>query len=502
MTATETEVQMIPLEKIVPNPDNRQIGGFDPMKLQELADSIKEVGLIQPITVRPHSFLSKDPTYELVAGERRWRAAKIAGLTEISAIVRELDDMQVLKIWMMENLQREDVHPLDEADGYARLLEKAGYDVEQIAQELDKSASYVYQRLKLKELIEPARKLFIDGTIAAGHAILIARLGAEDQEYLMRYLTNRNGEISVKELDMRIQQDVLRNLSKAGWKRDDAELVPAAGACSLCPKRTGFQPALFADVCNDGKSDYCLDRSCFQAKAAALIKRRELELSGAPFIRVSEQYGVSGTVNKYDIKECKKSTKGGVRTLMVDGPRQGQIGWALPAGQAAERQAAKEDPKQAERMRKERAALILGNKIARRMHRRIWETVTAAAAKDLAKRNRLPEPALRLVVDGYLRNMPFQDLGNLQAELGEKYVAESYSELLLTLVQILVAPALNTDNTSNYGMDAAKKLAEIYGVDLKALEREVKAEIVKPKGPKLVNVSKDGTTHQVAHRVI
>ena len=108
------QVQLIPLEGITPNPDNRRVGGFDPVKLQQLADSIKDVGVQQPIIVRKHL---GNGGYELVAGERRWRAAKLAGLSQIPAIVRELDDLQVLKIATIENLQREDVHPLDEADG-------------------------------------------------------------------------------------------------------------------------------------------------------------------------------------------------------------------------------------------------------------------------------------------------------------------------------------------------------------------------------------------------
>jgi ParB/RepB/Spo0J family partition protein len=481
---TET-IEHIFIEKITPNPDNRRVGGFDPVKLQQLADSIKEVGVQQPIIVRQQL---ANGGFQLVAGERRWRAAKLAGLTEIPAIVRELDDLQVLKISTIENLQREDVHPLDEADGYARLLDLAGYEVEQIAQELGKSASYVYQRLKLRELIPAARELFVAEKITAGHAILIARLPADVQEDVLEnqlfegYAENREA-VSVRDLGQYIQRDVLMDLSKVSWKLDDANLVEEAGPCTLCPKRTGQTPALFADVCNGGKKDYCLDRQCFEAKAKAALAQRELQLSDEPLIRVSERWGVPNTVNTYDITPCKKGAKGAVRTLMVNGPRMGAIGWALPRGQAAERQAAKADPKEAERLRKERAAKILENKITRRTHRVIWETVTAAAQEDLKKRKDiLPLPALRLVVGAFMRDVNFRHRGLLLKEVGQPLAADAkYGDLLMTLIQILVSPALDQDSTTDYELENAKKLAIVYGVDLKAIVREVKEELAKPK---------------------
>jgi ParB/RepB/Spo0J family partition protein len=187
------ELKSIPLAQIAPSPTNPR-KTFDAAKLQELANSIGTKGLIQPIVVRPYPALNPAgvnpngkglPKYELVAGERRFRASKLASLETILSVVRELDDVQVLEIQTIENLQRDDVHPLEEADGYAALMKSAGYDVDQIAAKIGKSTKYVYDRIKLLQLIPAAKKYFLDGEITAGHAIQLARLSKDDQERIV-----------------------------------------------------------------------------------------------------------------------------------------------------------------------------------------------------------------------------------------------------------------------------------------------------------------------------
>jgi hypothetical protein len=119
--------------------------------------------------------------YEIVAGERRWRAAKLAALAQVPVIVRELDDTKVLEIMVIENNQREDVNPLEEGEGFARLL-KTGYDLEKLAERIGRSQKYIYDRMKLLDLIPDARQHLEHGRMTAGHAILIARLKPEDQK--------------------------------------------------------------------------------------------------------------------------------------------------------------------------------------------------------------------------------------------------------------------------------------------------------------------------------
>jgi len=149
---------------------------FNAEALAELAESIRTKGVLTPLLVRPNA-----AGYEIAAGHRRYRAAKTAGVGEVPAIVREMTDTEFLEILTIENLQREDVHPLEEAEGYRQLLDAGGYDVARIAERVGKSVKYVYDRMKLLGLTKAAQALSFDGKITAGHAILLARLTPKDQ---------------------------------------------------------------------------------------------------------------------------------------------------------------------------------------------------------------------------------------------------------------------------------------------------------------------------------
>lgn len=173
-------LQDIRLEELAPSPTNPR-KTFDDAKLEELARSIASVGVLEPLIVRAHQN-GEGVRYEIVAGERRFRAATLAQIETVPCMVRELDDVQVLEIQAIENLQRDDVHPLEEAEGYAALMKAAGYDVDEIAAKIGRSGRYVYDRIKLLQLIPAVRKVFVDGEITAGHAILLARLSKADQK--------------------------------------------------------------------------------------------------------------------------------------------------------------------------------------------------------------------------------------------------------------------------------------------------------------------------------
>ena len=170
---------LIPLERIQPsstNPRTRTESG----QMEDLIASVRSHGILQPILVRP-----LNGHYEIVAGHRRHQAAVKAELAEIPAVIRELTDTEALEIQLIENLQRADLHPLEEAEGYERLMRLPGYDAEKIAGRIDRSVKYVYDRVKLLNLIEPIRKVFYSGEITPGHAILLARLAPADQKRAM-----------------------------------------------------------------------------------------------------------------------------------------------------------------------------------------------------------------------------------------------------------------------------------------------------------------------------
>jgi ParB/RepB/Spo0J family partition protein len=172
------ELRRIPLSELIESPWNPR-KHFDAEQLEDLADSLRK-GQLAPIIVRP--IAGKQERYEIGAGHRRYRAAPLAQLTSLLAIVRDLDDVAFLELLTIENKQREDIAPLDEAAGFRLLMEKAGYDVAKLAARIGLSTKYVYDRLKLLQLIPPAKKLLEQNVISAGHAIILARLSPSDQK--------------------------------------------------------------------------------------------------------------------------------------------------------------------------------------------------------------------------------------------------------------------------------------------------------------------------------
>lgn len=185
---TPAVYQMMPRTSITASPLNPR-KNFDKVKLQELAATMGNgVGIIEPLVVR-----AKGAKFELVAGERRWRAAEIAGLDDVPVVIKALTDAQVLEIMVIENDQREDINPLEEGDGFKRLM-KFGFDVDKLAGRIGRSRKYIYDRVKLLELVPEAKTLLLDGRITAGHAILIARLTELQQKKVLHVDHNSYGQ--------------------------------------------------------------------------------------------------------------------------------------------------------------------------------------------------------------------------------------------------------------------------------------------------------------------
>jgi ParB family chromosome partitioning protein len=166
-SAAEAGVKLIPIEKITPNP-NQPRRHFSDAELNELADSIKTHGVLQPILVRPA--LRQPGQYEIVAGERRWRAAQRAGVHALPCVIRELDEVEVLEIGIIENVQRADLNPLEEAQGYQTLISQFGRTQQDIADVVGKSRPYIANLLRLLNLPAEIQEMVRDGRLAAGAA--------------------------------------------------------------------------------------------------------------------------------------------------------------------------------------------------------------------------------------------------------------------------------------------------------------------------------------------
>lgn len=182
MAETQTETgfsasneSTLPIEEIVPNP-NQPRTHFNESELEELSESIRENGVLQPLLVR-----KVGKTYQIIAGERRYQASKIAGLTEVPVIIKDADDQKVMELALIENLQRSDLNPIEEAKGYRQLIKASGMTQEALSKAVSKSRSAITNSLRLLDLPEPVQQMMFDGKLTAGHARAILAVPYEDQ---------------------------------------------------------------------------------------------------------------------------------------------------------------------------------------------------------------------------------------------------------------------------------------------------------------------------------
>ncbi|MDP3228364.1 MAG: ParB/RepB/Spo0J family partition protein [Acidovorax sp.] len=282
-------VEVALIEESLTNPRKT----FDGARMQDLADSIKASGVHQPILLRPlpGSRLAETfgfrrqgaplPVYELVAGARRLRACRLAKVAEVPAMIRELTDTEALEIQVIENLQREDVTELEEAEGYEVLMRTGNLNADQVGVKIGKSRSYVYSRLKVLDICQTGRQALREDKLDFSKALLVARIPNESQQIkAIKDLTETDytGDLRIgaRKAAEHIRNHYMLALDKAPFSRVDADLLPGAGACENCPKRTGANPELFSDV---KSADVCTDAPCYHKKEEAHGKQLVAEAS-------------------------------------------------------------------------------------------------------------------------------------------------------------------------------------------------------------------------------
>lgn len=189
----------LPIDLIDPNPRNPR-RAFAEEDLTDLAQSIREHGIVQPVVVRPTG--RSDGRHEIIAGERRWRAAQKAGLTEVPVIIRDVSDRVALELAIVENVQRSDLNPIEEAAGYQQLIDEHNYTQSDLGQVIGKSRSHVANTLRLLKLSDGIKNMLIDGALSAGHAR--ALVTAKDPETLAQRIVE--GSLSVRQAETLAQQ--------------------------------------------------------------------------------------------------------------------------------------------------------------------------------------------------------------------------------------------------------------------------------------------------------
>jgi ParB/RepB/Spo0J family partition protein len=387
-TSAVGELQMIAVDELHESPLNpRRYFAAGP--LAELTESVRQSGVRVPLIARPWP---KDVPndriedgYEVAAGHRRLRAARRAGVATVPVIVREMDDAEFLEVLTFENTQREDVQPLEEASGYRVYMEQTGADVATVAAKIGQSTSYVYQRLKLLALIGEGQRALIDGAITAGHAILIARLSEPDQKRALEMCKppkwDPDRKPSVRDLQEWLHRDVFTDLERAPFDRHSAELVPVAGSCDECPKRSGNAPELWPDVAGP---DVCTDPVCYAEKVNAWVaveKARLVKIQGEAVALTKNWTAPKGATGvlpapQWDQVEDSATGKNVKLAVMVDGPEAGRVlkvrVQAPPAAASGTRSPSSVAESKASQ--KERQAAAAAERIVRR---KIWDAIAA-----------------------------------------------------------------------------------------------------------------------------
>ena len=337
ISASQPDFKVIPWNDLQPsrtNPRRR----IDESSTASLAESIGTQGVLEPLIVR-----QAGEKFEIVCGERRYRASKLAKITELPCLVRELTDEQVLDIQIHENLHREDIHPMDEAYAYQFLKEKLGCDTKELALRVGKSEGYVLGRLKLNLLINEAQTDIDDEHLPLAYALEIAKYAPDIQEAIYaavyrkesKYKGDRWVEVAKKGEMVAwkyflewINTNIHRVLSKAPFDPKATNLRPDGLACTNCPERTGAVISLF-EPNQIGKKDACLNPACYKQKVdnhvdvrrAELAELRKVDLSEVPLVRSwcytdgkdylgTESAMVIGGKRAGSSKDCDKAISG------------------------------------------------------------------------------------------------------------------------------------------------------------------------------------------------
>jgi ParB/RepB/Spo0J family partition protein len=300
------ELRDIALRDLTPSPFDAQARRrkrFTDESITELAKSIKATsGLIQAIVVRP-----KGKKFEIVAGERRYLALQRAGFQTAAVIVRDISDDAVKEMQLIENLQRQDADPVDEAYDFADLMKLHGWNEAEVAERVGRSEKYVRTRLKLRDVGDVVQKDLQKGTIMLSHALEIAKYPKDVHEDLLEmcydHHTNEDGRmITIRELQERIETSYLHRLNKAPFPVEATNLRADYLSCRSCDQRSGANAVLFDDF-TDPDEDRCLNPHCWEEKTAAFVQLRRVAAIDPKFD------AAAATPTKQQISKAKKNVK-------------------------------------------------------------------------------------------------------------------------------------------------------------------------------------------------
>ena len=423
----DEKITYIQLSKLKALKINRRIGGFNEAKLKNLAESIQSTGVLNPLIVRPSADkAAPEGELQVICGERRLRAAEIAGIDTVPVLIREAPDVEVLKIHAIENLQRDDLHPLDEADYLHRLIEMADYSVGDLAVDIGKSETYIYQRIQLLHLTDALRELYLAGAFSSSGAMLLCRLTKEIQGKLLK---NLKGHVATDQIRQMIQLNVNQDISHVGFDPKNKDLVKKAGACTDCPKFADNSPYLFEDLRRKGEAMLCMDPTCLKKKIEAEFARqvKGFEKSKTDFFYLREDWTNQGFEKGLDPTTIKQpytwqeTDKGEDFGIILDGIRRGTV-VLFGSSSTTESSMTPEEKKEAEKKRKELAKLRFEMVVRREAMAELIKPVSDRIKAYVQEENDgLPNDILRVVCLEFAREMDSDDLAaELGVDIGER----------------------------------------------------------------------------------
>lgn len=485
-TTSKIGVTELPLISILPDP-NQPRKVIDQEALNELAESIKKHGVLQPIMVQPDA-----DGYKIVFGERRFRAAQLAGLSTIPAVItKELTPDETLEIQVLENLQRKDINVMEESDAFHRLLTKKIATAKQLASKLGVSVKYVYDRLALQSCILEVKEKIRAGVFTIGIGKKFARLALNDQRELFEEAENSEHEI---DLEWYIKNQFSKNLNKAPFDTEDEGLNPGAGSCTTCQKRSGCNKLLFDDIVEES---ICFDSSCYKEKVEAHVDKvvRDLELQGATVVRLSKEWRSDDeNLLSRDDWHHLEIDKDDNETPVA---RYGVVAVAFSpneVGKVIRLKAEEEDEEDEDAFDSTDAGTVLNKPhravvtdyqhretLQKRLAKALWESYTTVNAKD----------ALRFFIEGEIKSRNDEEAqhlaslagivvkdeeGNVIEEPDEYQIAAASKDLPIEILYKVAQYLMHIDDLQIDNIKDLEKASAINGLDATAVIKAYKEE--------------------------
>lgn len=508
---TEAEVpgiRMLAVDDLIPTPDNPR--RIDPKseKFADLVASVKARGVLVPVLARPHP--RKAGKFDLRAGHRRLMAARQAKLEAVPAIVREMDDAEAMEVTVLENLQREDLHPLEEARGVLALM-KQGKDARAIGGKIGKSPQWVLRRAALADLSPSWAKLAEkigdagDGDEkqriipSIAHLELMARFPHDVQESLLAALKKEQRDwlldsYRAEQFAEWVSSSTLR-LKSAPFDTKSPTLLPKAGSCLTCVKRSSCRPGLFDDELDSKKiaaDDTCLDGACYKAKMARAVELQEeyWEREHGKILKVKFEAsphlaGRKDVLCDWQVKQCNKGEKGAKPALVMDGPKAGKLIYvqtttSRPIASNTSKQEGPRTMKEKRAILEARRWVLASEKLTERINKSelpVVHDVKTMLALVAVFNPQSPVPGM--IDMEFPTESSFDHVGIFATAPDEKMAKWIWATIRGEVAYEFALYGL--DSVKPERLAELRKAAELIGADLDAIKAEADAEIPEPK---------------------